>query len=63
MSFQNFWRDYKVLVVMVPLIGLIHLGWHRIKSSTVFQIPNKDNVPEPDSLALASPQKNHLQEK
>lgn len=59
MSFQNFWRDYKVLVVMVPLVGLIHLGWHKIKSSPVFQIPNKD-VSEPDSLSLASPQKDHI---
>ncbi|XP_062968847.1 uncharacterized LOC128706665 homolog [Cynocephalus volans] len=63
MSFQNFWRDYKVLVVMVPLVGLIHLGWHRIKSSPIFQIPNKDVISEPDSLALASPQKSQIQEK
>ncbi|XP_070341662.1 uncharacterized protein [Equus asinus] len=63
MSFQKFWRDYKVLIVMVPLVGLIHLGWHRIRSSPVFQIPNKDNVSEPDSLALASPPKSHIQEK
>ncbi|KAM5304131.1 uncharacterized protein AAES06_025237 isoform 1-T2 [Glossophaga mutica] len=63
MSFQNFWKDYKVLVVMVPLIGLIHLGWHRIKSSPVFQVPNKDNVPGPDSLPLTSPQKDHIREK
>ncbi|XP_051701339.1 uncharacterized protein [Oryctolagus cuniculus] len=54
MNLQKFWRDYKVLVVMVPLVGLIHLGWHRIKSSPIFQVPNKDNIPEPDSLALAS---------
>ncbi|XP_057559087.1 uncharacterized LOC128706665 homolog [Hippopotamus amphibius kiboko] len=60
MSFRNFWRDYKVLVVMVPLVGLIHLGWHRIKSSPVFQIPNKDNLSEPDSRALTSPEKNHI---
>ncbi|XP_076971371.1 uncharacterized protein LOC143646419 [Tamandua tetradactyla] len=63
MSFRNFWRDYKVLVVMVPLVGLIHLGWHRIKSSPVFQTPSKDSLLEPDSLALASPQKNHPQGK
>ncbi|XP_054430028.1 uncharacterized LOC128706665 homolog [Pteronotus mesoamericanus] len=63
MSFQNFWKDYKVLVVMVPLIGFIHLGWHRVKSSPVFQIPNKDNVLKPDSLPLASPQKDHIEEK
>ncbi|KAM9057564.1 uncharacterized LOC128706665 homolog [Balaenoptera ricei] len=60
MSFQKFWRDYKVLVVMIPLVGLIHLGWHRIKSSPVFQIPNKDDLPEPDSLAPTSPEKNHI---
>lgn len=52
-----------MLIVMVPLVGLIHLGWHRIRSSPVFQIPNKDNVSEPDSLALASPPKSHIQEK
>ncbi|XP_073930444.1 uncharacterized protein [Castor canadensis] len=63
MNFQNFWRDYKVLVVMVPLIGFIHLGWNRIKSSPVFQIPNKDNIPEPDSLALASRPKSQVQGK
>ncbi|KAM6144298.1 uncharacterized protein O8D03_020282 isoform 1-T4 [Erethizon dorsatum] len=63
MNLQSFWRDYKVLVVMVPLIGLIHLGWHRIKSSPVFQIPTKDHIPEPDSLALASPPKSQIQEK
>ncbi|XP_065748967.1 uncharacterized homolog [Phocoena phocoena] len=60
MSFQKFWRDYKVLVVMVPLVGLIHLGWHRIKSSPVFQIPNKDDLPEPGSVAVTSPEKNHI---
>ncbi|XP_063104769.1 uncharacterized LOC128706665 homolog [Cavia porcellus] len=59
MSFQSFWRDYKVILVMVPLIGLIHLGWHRIKSSPVFQIP-KDNIPKPDSLGLASPPKSQI---
>lgn len=48
---------------MVPLVGLIHLGWHKIKSSPVFQIPNKDNLPEPEHLALASPEKNHTQGK
>ncbi|XP_058540865.1 uncharacterized LOC128706665 homolog [Neofelis nebulosa] len=63
MSFQNFWRDYKVLVVMVPLVGLIHLGWHRIKSSPVFQMPNKDNISEPDSPVLGRPQKSHIQGK
>ncbi|XP_066092143.1 uncharacterized homolog [Saccopteryx bilineata] len=60
---MSFWRDYKVLIVMVPLIGFIHLGWHRIKSSPIFQVPNKDSAPEPDSLAFASPRKNHVQEK
>ncbi|KAF4023110.1 uncharacterized protein ACBT57_016537 [Dama dama] len=60
MSFHNFWKDYKVLVVMVPLIGFIHLGWQRIKSSPVFQIPSKDNLSEPDTLAITSPKKNHL---
>ncbi|XP_057636708.1 uncharacterized LOC128706665 homolog [Chionomys nivalis] len=53
MSFQNLWREYKVLIVMVPLIGFIHLGWHKIKSSPVFQIP-KDDTTEPDSLGLSS---------
>lgn len=61
MSFRNFWRDYKVVVVMVPLVGLIHLGWHKIKSSPVFQIPK--DVSEPDSLALGTPQKDHIQKK
>ncbi|XP_058431541.1 uncharacterized LOC128706665 homolog [Marmota monax] len=63
MTFQNFLRDYKVLIVMVPLIGLIHLGWHKIKSSPVFQVPNKDNIPEPDNLALTSPPKSQIQGK
>ncbi|XP_037350586.2 uncharacterized LOC128706665 homolog [Talpa occidentalis] len=63
MSFQKFWKDYKVLIVMVPVVGLIHLGWHKIKSSPVFQVPSKDDVPEPDSLALANPQKSHVQGK
>ncbi|KAM9589512.1 uncharacterized protein ACIGJ3_000735 [Trichechus inunguis] len=63
MSFQNFWRDYKVLVIMVPLVGLIHLGWYRIKSSPTFQVPNKDNIPEPNNLALTSPQKIQTQGK
>ncbi|KAM5178117.1 uncharacterized protein ACOB7L_012605 [Callospermophilus lateralis] len=63
MTFQNFLRDYKVLIVMVPLIGLIHLGWHKIKSSPVFHVPNTDNIPEPDSLALTSPPKSQIQGK
>ncbi|XP_072799924.1 uncharacterized protein [Vicugna pacos] len=63
MSFQNFWRDYKVLAVMVPLVVFIHFGWHRIKSSPVFQNPNKDSLSEPDSLALTHPEKNHVQGK
>ncbi|XP_055977882.1 uncharacterized LOC128706665 homolog [Sorex fumeus] len=63
MSFQKFWREYKVLIVMVPLIGFIHVGWHRIRSSPVFQVPSKDSVPEADSLTLSSPPKSHIQGK
>lgn len=33
------------------------------ESSSVFQIPNKDNIPEPDGPALASPQKGPIQGK
>ncbi|KAM5245585.1 uncharacterized protein ACOB6Z_011319 [Ctenodactylus gundi] len=63
MSFRNFWKEYKVLIVMVPLIGFIHLGWHRIKSSPVFQVPGKDDIPEPDSLGLAGSPKSQTQGK
>ncbi|XP_058990015.1 uncharacterized LOC128706665 homolog [Mustela nigripes] len=63
MSFQNFWSNYKVLIVMIPLVGFIHLGWHRIKSSPVFQMPNKDNVSAPDSPAFEYPKKNHTEGK
>uniref|UniRef100_A0A8D2K318 Uncharacterized protein n=1 Tax=Theropithecus gelada TaxID=9565 RepID=A0A8D2K318_THEGE len=63
MSLQNLWRDYKVLIVMVPLVGLIHLGWYRIKSSPVFQIPKNDDIPEEDSLRLSNLQKSQIQGK
>ncbi|XP_058535478.1 uncharacterized LOC128706665 homolog [Ochotona princeps] len=57
MSLHTLWKDYKVVIVMVPLVGLIHLGWHRIRSSPIFQVPSRDGSPEPDSLALAGLQK------
>ncbi|XP_078227481.1 uncharacterized protein LOC128932022 isoform X5 [Callithrix jacchus] len=63
MIFQKLWRDYRVLVVMIPVIGLIHLGWYKIKSSPVFQIPPKDDFPEQDSLKLENLQKSQIQGK
>ncbi|XP_064238312.1 uncharacterized LOC128706665 homolog [Aotus nancymaae] len=63
MIFQKLWRNYRVLVVMVPVIGLIHLGWYKIKSSPVFQIPYKDDIPEQDSLKLENLQKSQIQGK
>uniref|UniRef100_A0A8C8YM07 Uncharacterized protein n=1 Tax=Prolemur simus TaxID=1328070 RepID=A0A8C8YM07_PROSS len=63
MSIRNFWRKNKVLIVMIPLVGLIHLGWHRIKSSPVFQAPNKEDIPEQDSLGLSSLPANQIQRK
>ncbi|XP_069862846.1 uncharacterized protein [Dipodomys merriami] len=62
MSFQKFWKEHKVLVVMIPLVGLIHFGWYRIRSSPIFQIP-KDNIREPDHLPLAIAPKDQIQEK
>ncbi|XP_074262341.1 uncharacterized protein LOC141585681 [Saimiri boliviensis] len=63
MIFQKLWRNYRVLVVMVPVIGLVHLGWYKIQSSPIFQIPHKDDIPEQDSLQLENLQKSQIQGK
>ncbi|XP_074065549.1 uncharacterized protein LOC141504445 [Macrotis lagotis] len=65
MSLKTFWRDYKVLLVMIPSIGLIHIGWKSIKNNPIFQTANvnEDSIPEPGNVTRMIPQKNQNQVK
>uniref|UniRef100_A0A8C8EAP8 Uncharacterized protein n=2 Tax=Strigidae TaxID=30459 RepID=A0A8C8EAP8_9STRI len=42
MGLKTIWKDYKVLIVMIPSLGLVHWGWFYIKSSPIFQVKTED---------------------
>uniref|UniRef100_A0A4X2KJJ3 Uncharacterized protein n=1 Tax=Vombatus ursinus TaxID=29139 RepID=A0A4X2KJJ3_VOMUR len=65
MSLETFCTDYKVLLVMISSIRLIHMGWKSIKSNPIFQTDNtnEDSIPEPGIVTHMIPQKNQNQVK
>lgn len=54
MGLQDFWRNYKVLIVMGSGLGLIHWGWFHLKSNPLLHKPRDDTVPEPAIVAYVS---------
>ncbi|XP_078124149.1 uncharacterized protein LOC144529080 [Sander vitreus] len=55
MGLKDFWRSYKVLIVMVPSLGLIHWGWYNLKANPQLQKAREEYVPEPGIVAYVSP--------
>ncbi|KAF0036936.1 hypothetical protein F2P81_009810 [Scophthalmus maximus] len=47
MGLRQFWRNYQVLIVMVPSLALVHWGWYNLKSSPLLRSPRDEFVPEP----------------
>uniref|UniRef100_A0A8C4TPT1 Uncharacterized protein n=1 Tax=Falco tinnunculus TaxID=100819 RepID=A0A8C4TPT1_FALTI len=43
MSLKTIWKDYKVLIIMVPSLALVHWGWFHIKSSPLFQVKTESS--------------------
>ncbi|XP_068042185.1 uncharacterized protein [Anomalospiza imberbis] len=52
MGLKTFWKDNKVLIVMGASLGLVHWGWHYLKSSPIFQVKTEDFSPERDILTF-----------
>lgn len=55
MGLRDFWKNYKVLLVMVPSLGLIHWGWYNLKGNPLLHKAKDDYVPEPGIVAYVSP--------
>lgn len=55
MGLRDVWRNYKVLIVMIPSLGLIHWGWYNLKANPLLQKTKQDYVPEPGIVAYVSP--------
>lgn len=47
MGLKTFWRDHRLLIVMIPSLALIHLGWYSIQGHPAFQPKREEIVPEP----------------
>ncbi|XP_056423844.1 uncharacterized LOC128706665 homolog [Hyla sarda] len=45
MGLGSIWKSYKVLIIMVPSIGVIHWGWYNMQSSPVFHPEGKGRLP------------------
>lgn len=43
MGLGAIWKNYRLLIVMVPGVALIHWGWHSIQSNPMFQ-PKRDEL-------------------
>lgn len=54
MGLRDFWRNYKVLIVMGPSLGLIHWGWYHLKSSPALHKKEEKYVPEPGIVTYVS---------
>lgn len=53
MGLVNVWRNYKVLIVMLPSLGLLHLGWYYMKDANPLnQRKPRDELPEPGIVAF-----------
>lgn len=55
MGLQSFWKNYKVLIVMGPGLGLVHWGWFRLQATnSLLHKPKEERVPEPGIVAYVS---------
>lgn len=54
MGLANFWRSYKVLIVMVPGVGLIHWGWFNIRANPLLKKDREEYIPEPSIVTFVS---------
>ncbi|KAK1885828.1 NACHT LRR and PYD domains-containing protein 4, partial [Dissostichus eleginoides] len=54
MGLANFWRNYKVLIVMVPSVGLIHWGWFNLRANPPLKKDQQEYIPEPSIVAFVS---------
>ncbi|CAJ1054178.1 hypothetical protein PHYPO_G00155010 [Xyrichtys novacula] len=55
MGLTEFWRSYKVLIVMGTGLGLIHLGWYHLKTNPLLRKTRTDyNPEEPGIVAFVS---------
>lgn len=55
MGLREFWKSYKVLIVMGTSLGLIHLGWYNLKANPLLRKDREDYIPEPGIVAYVSP--------
>uniref|UniRef100_A0A3B4Z5D3 Uncharacterized protein n=1 Tax=Stegastes partitus TaxID=144197 RepID=A0A3B4Z5D3_9TELE len=55
MGLREFWHNYKVLIVMGTSLGLIHWGWHSLKTNPLLHKNRDDYIPEPGIVAYVSP--------
>lgn len=55
MGLQEFWKSYKVLIVMGPSLGLIHWGWYTIQKNPLLHKSKEESIPEPWIVAYVSP--------
>uniref|UniRef100_A0A3Q2ZZ86 Uncharacterized protein n=1 Tax=Kryptolebias marmoratus TaxID=37003 RepID=A0A3Q2ZZ86_KRYMA len=53
MGLRNFWKNYKVLIVMGTSLGLIHWGWYNLKSSSTLH-KKEEYIPEPGVITYFS---------
>ena len=61
MSFQNLWRKYKVLIVIVPLLGFIYFDDTESKADLFFKFLRMIPL-SLDCLGHASPPKSQTSE-
>jgi len=54
MGVRDFWRSYKVLLVMLPSLVLVHLGWYRLQGNPRLRSKPEADVPEPGIVAYVS---------
>ncbi|XP_071753070.1 uncharacterized protein LOC139909816 [Centroberyx gerrardi] len=55
MGLRDFWKSYKVLIVMGTSLGLIHLGWYALKANPLLRKDRDQYIPEPGIVAYVSP--------
>lgn len=54
MGLANFWRSYKVLIVTVPGVGLIHWGWLKLRANSLLMKDPQQYIPEPSIVTFIS---------
>uniref|UniRef100_A0A8C2XP23 Uncharacterized protein n=1 Tax=Cyclopterus lumpus TaxID=8103 RepID=A0A8C2XP23_CYCLU len=55
MGLRGFWQGNKVLLVMVPSLGLIHWGWYHLKENPQLYKTKAEYTPEPGIAAYVPP--------